>query len=441
MRRIGGIVGVAVAGLLAVVAPGAGAAEPRRPNVVVVLVDDMGYGDLGCYGATDIRTPHVDRLAREGVKLTDFYANGPVCTPTRAALLTGRYQQRVGLEWAIGPGQKGPGLPASETSLARMLKGRGYATAIFGKWHLGYKPEFGPNAHGFDSFFGILSGNVDHYAHREINGEPDLYEDTTPVTRAGYLTDLITARAVAYVDDHARAPFFLYVPYNAVHWPFQPPDRPDDARTRPSWFDGTRADYARMLERIDDGVGAILAALERQGVADDTLFVFTDDNGGERLSEVSPLFHHKGTLWEGGIRVPCLVRWPGHIPAGTVSARPAITMDLTATILAATGASLPAGRAPDGVDLLPALRGEGPSAGRTLFWRIERPDRSQRAARQGKWKYVRDGGIEGLFDLEQDPGERRDLGYRFPQVLAAMRGQVARWEAEMARTTPPFVVK
>jgi arylsulfatase A-like enzyme len=365
-------------------APAARSAEPAaaepRPNVVVVLIDDMGYGDLGCYGAADIRTPHIDRLAREGVKLTDFYANGPVCTPTRAALLTGRYPQRVGLEWAIAPGQTEPGLPTAETSLARMLKGHGYATALFGKWHLGYRPEFGPLAHGFDEFFGLLSGNIDHYSHKEVNGAPDLYEGTEPVERAGYATDLITARSVAFVEQHAREPFFLYVAYNAVHWPFQPPDRPDDVRDRASWFAGTRRDYASMLERLDDGVGRLLEALDRHDLSERTLVIVTDDNGGERLSRSEPLFHHKGTLWEGGIRVPCLLRWPGRLPAGSVSAQVAMTMDLTATVLAATDVPPPEGRSLDGVDLLTILRSEEPPRERTLCWRI-RPRRPQAEGR------------------------------------------------------------
>src|SRR5262245_8015408 len=193
-------------------APVQAADPPKKPNVIIVLVDDMGWGDLGCYGSKDIRTPHADKLAAQGVRLTDFYA-APVCTPTRAALMTGRWQQRVGLEWAIYPGQKEPGLPVEETSLARMLKNAGYATGLFGKWHLGYRKEFGPNAHGFDEFFGLLSGNIDHYSHKEINDELDWYENTKPVEVSGYSTDLITNRAVSFIDKHAKTPFFLYVAY------------------------------------------------------------------------------------------------------------------------------------------------------------------------------------------------------------------------------------
>ncbi|MBI1897059.1 MAG: sulfatase-like hydrolase/transferase, partial [Acidobacteria bacterium] len=235
---------------------GAGAAsllgaQQRKPNVLLFLTDDMGYGDLACYGAGDTRTPNIDRLGREGVRFTQCYSNGPVCTPTRAGLMTGRYQQRVGLEWAIPPAVRGWGLETKETSLPRMLKDSGYATAMYGKWHLGYEPQYGPNAHGFDEFFGILSGNVDHYTHKEINGDPDLYENTKPVEKAGYMTDLINERAVDYVNRQGRNPFFLYIAYNATHWPFQAPGRPNDTRTRPTWFNGTRADYVQMTERID----------------------------------------------------------------------------------------------------------------------------------------------------------------------------------------------
>jgi arylsulfatase A-like enzyme len=418
---------------------GPASAADRRPNVVLILTDDMGYADLGCYGSRDIKTPHVDRLAARGVRLTNFYA-APVCTPTRAALMTGRWQQRVGLEWAIGPGLKEPGLPTKETSLARMLKESGYATALCGKWHLGYKAEFSPNAHGFDEFYGLLSGNVDHYSHKENNGEADWYDNGKAVEVKGYSTDLITERSLAFIEKNARKPFFLYVAYNAVHWPFQPPGKSDDVRTRATWFDGTRKDYAAMVEAVDAGVGKILAALEKQGVADDTLVIFTNDNGGERLSDNGPLFHHKGTVWEGGIRVPCVLRWKGKLPEGKTVDGPAIMMDLTATVLAACGAEPPKGRKLDGVDLLPLLTGKEVKA-RPLFWRIDRADRKQKAVRLGKWKLVRDGNMELLFDLDADPGERKDLAYHHLDKVAELRNLLAAWEKEMASEKPAFLVK
>jgi arylsulfatase A-like enzyme len=409
--------------------------------VVLIVLDDLGYGDLGCFGCPDIRTPYIDRLARQGVKLTSFYANGPVCTPTRAALMTGRYQQRVGLEWAISPGQKEPGLPVEEPSLPRMLKQAGYATALFGKWHLGYRREFGPLAHGFDEFFGLLSADIDNYSHREITGEPDLYEGDQPVQRKGYMTDLLTQRAVAFIESHASKPFFLEIAYNAVHWPFQPPDRPDDVREVRTWYKGTRRDYAKMLERVDDGVGAILGALERRGLTDRTLVILTNDNGGEQLSRGAPLAGYKGYLLEGGIRVPCLIRWPGRLASGKVSSLPAITMDLTATILAATGATPPEGRKLDGLDLVPILSGKTPAPERTLFWRIDPRRSAQWAARKSKWKYIRYAGGELLFDLDADIGERRDLSLRHPAIVTELREELARWEAEIARERPRFSVR
>lgn len=414
----------------------------RKPNIVLILADDMGYGDIGSNGVKDIRTPHLDRLAREGVRLTACYSNGPVCTPTRAALMTGRWQQRVGLEWAITPADQEAGLPVSETSLARMLKDAGYRTAQFGKWHLGAKPEFNPIGHGFDEFFGILGGNVDMNSHRNRLGTPDLYEKTAPVEQAGYLTDLITDRAIRYIEQNGpQSPFFLYVPYNAVHWPFQPPGNPADVRTQETWLSGTRNDYARMLERMDEGIGRIIQALDRGRLAKDTLVIFTNDNGGERLSRNAPFFHHKETVWEGGIRVPCLLRWPGQLPAGKTSEQVAITMDLTATILAATGTQPPVGRTPDGINLLPILTGRQPITPRTLFWRIDRQNRKQKAVRQGDWKYLWDGGIEMLFDLKRDPGEHNNLSYQQQQVVKEARARLEQWEKEMDRAAPGFRLK
>jgi arylsulfatase A-like enzyme len=243
------------------------------------------------------------------------------------------------------------------------------------------------------------------------------------------LTDLYNARAVSFIERHADGPFFLYVPYNAVHFPFQVPDDPTSRMDPNNMYQGTRADYRKMLERIDRGVGEMLAALEKKGVADDTLFLFSSDNGGERLSDNRPLFNHKQSLWEGGIRVPCLMRWPAGLPKDQVTRQPAITMDLTATILSACGAS-PA-RPLDGVDLLPVLRGEQAMIERTFFWRVARSDRFQKACRRGKWKYVLDGQLPMLFDLEADVGERVDLGYRHPDKLRELAALHAAWEQEM----------
>jgi arylsulfatase A-like enzyme len=420
----------------------------RPPNVVLIMMDDLGYGDIGSHGATDVRTPNIDRLAREGVRLTDAYANGAVCTPTRAALISGRYQQRVGLEWflTVAPADRDLGLPTSGTSLPALLGRKGYATGLFGKWHLGFKPEFGPNAHGFDEFYGFLSGAHSYYtSHANIrgvgDGAPDLFENTKPVEATGYLTDEISRRAAGFIDRNAGMPFFMEVAYNAVHWPFEPPGLPRSTggagkplRQSPDdSLPATRGDYVRMLERADAGIGEILAALDRGGLTRNTLVIFTNDNGGEWLSRNTPFFHRKGTLFEGGIRVPLIMRWPAELPRGRVSRQAAITMDVTASILAATGVRAPADYRPDGIDILPILRGTSPVTDRRLFWRANRTERQQRAVRSGKWKLLVDGNQLMLFDLSVDPGERSDLAARRPELVVALKKLLAAWEADVDR--------
>jgi arylsulfatase A-like enzyme len=343
----------------------------RRPNVVLIITDDVGYGDLGSYGAPDVKTPHIDRLARDGVRLTDFYANGATCTPTRAGLISGRYQQRFGLEQPLGaqsPADAERGLLPTGRSLPQLLKNNGYATALIGKWHLGWKSEFSPMAHGFDYFFGFKSGYVDYYQHTTGPDAPlraDLFENDRPVEVPGYMTDLITERSVRFIEQNAGRPFFLDVAYNAAHWPYQRPDAPSTARDNARHlgpFDdptSTRADYVAMLERADQGIGRILAALDKAGLRRNTIVIFTNDNGGEWLSRNAPLFHRKGSVWEGGIRVPAIIRWPGRIRAGRVSGQVGITMDLTASILAATGTPVPPEARLEGINLLPILEANG----------------------------------------------------------------------------------
>ena len=425
--------------LLLVLGPGSLAAQVEtRPNVVLIITDDVGYGDIGSYGARDIRTPNIDRLARQGVRFTDFYAS-PQCTPTRAALISGRYQQRYRLERALSTA--GPtydtGLPATGNSLPQLLKNHGYATGLVGKWHLGFRKEFSPNAHGFDYFYGFLAGYVDFYHHtRGIHGARDFYENDQPVSDTGYMTDLITARARRFVEQNASKPFFLEVAYNAAHWPFQEPDRATRSLNNGA-FQGpadsvpaTRAQYVAMMERADRGVGEILATLDRLGLAANTLVIFTNDNGGEWLSSNAPLFHRKDTLWEGGIRVPLIMRWPGHTRAGVTMARPGITMDLTRTILAATGAPVPPDARLEGEDLLsPAPRAAG--AERSLFWRIATAGRQQRAVRRGSWKLLVDNDDLMLFDVARDVGERTDLAARHPALVRELSRALAAWETDV----------
>lgn len=429
------------------------------PNIVFILADDFGYGDLGCMGGTDIATPNIDRLAAEGVKFTDFYANAPVCTPTRTGFMTGRWQQRCGIEFAFGyqveqfrrvKGEwvpekdfHGLGLPLSEITLAQKLKGVGYATGAFGKWHLGFKDEFNPVNRGFDEYFGELLGHCDYYQHAYYDGTYALRDGLKPVKLEGYFTDLINNRAVNFIRKHAKQPFFLYVPHLAVHAPFQPPDAPQTPMvTKESMHHGSRAIYKAMVERIDHGVGMILAELEKNGLTDNTLVVFSSDNGGERYSRNAPLFHHKATVWEGGIRVPCLMRWPAKLPKGKVTTQMAITMDLHATFAAAAGAKTPPEKSLDGMDLVPLLISNSKPIDRTFFWRIDRSIRKQKAIRHGKWKYINDGNtMDLLFDLEADIGERTNLGYQHPEVLEDLKSRLAAWEAEIDATEREILVK
>src|SRR5687768_5513431 len=402
-------------------------AQTPRPNVILIITDDAGYGDLGSYGAPDIRTPNIDSLARDGVRLTDFYAQ-PQCTPTRAALISGRYQQRFRLEQALGnvntPAAE-QGLPATGRSLPQLLKNNGYATGLVGKWHLGYKPEFSPNAHGFDYFFGFKSGYIDYYQHTDGAGMPDLFENATPVQVAGYSTDLITDRSVTFIQQNAERPVFLEVAYNAAHWPYQVPDKPSVAIANGRHLmthddnTSTRADYVAMMERVDLGVGQILAALTKAGLAQNTLVIFTNDNGGEWLARNAPLFHRKFTLWEGGVRVPMIARWPGRLPAGRVSRQVGITMDLTASILAATNTPVPPDARFEGINLLPVLEGKSPEIERTLFWRVT--PRQQRSVRSGDWKLLVDGGHVLLYNLRDDIGERNDLASRRQDIARKLR--------------------
>jgi arylsulfatase A len=411
-------------------------ATARPPNVVLIMTDDMGYGDLGSYGATDIRTPNIDSLARDGVMLTDFYANGVLCSPTRAGLISGRYQQRYVIETALG-GEGTRGLRVTGRSLPQLLKNNGYATGLIGKWHLGGTPEVSANAHGFDYFFGFLAGYIDFYTHGR-GGQHDLWVNDTKVTRDGYMTDLITAESIQFIERNANRPFFVDVAYNAPHWPYQVPDRPsvavDNARhLMPHDPDtSTRADYVAMVERVDQGVGEILQTLDRLGLANDTIVIFTNDNGGEWLANNRPLFHRKWTVWEGGIRVPTLIRWPGRIPAGQVSDQVGITMDITASILAATRTPVPADARFEGIDLFPILEGRAPEMERTLFWRTTQGGNlNQRAVRSGDWKLIVDGGHVMLFNLRHDVGERNDLANRRQDIAQRLRPLITAWERDV----------
>jgi arylsulfatase A-like enzyme len=410
------------------------APSAARPNIVLIMSDDLGYGDLSSYGAADIKTPNIDSIGRDGVRLTDFYANGVLCSPTRAALVSGRYQQRYAIETALG-GQGTRGLIVTGRSLPQLLKSNGYRTGLIGKWHLGGTPEVSANAHGFEYFFGFIAGFIDHYQHNRGPNQPDLWENDKPIQQDGYMTDLITERSIRFIEQNAARPFFIDVAYNAPHWPYQPPGRPSTARENarhllPSDEEtGTRADYVAMVERVDHGVGEILRTLDRLSLTNNTIVIFTNDNGGEWLASNAPLFSRKLTVWEGGIRVPAMIRWPGHIPPGRVSDQVGITMDLTASILAATNTPVPAETRLEGINLLPILEGRAPEVERTLFWRTN--TRTQSAVRSGDWKVVVDNSHVMVFNLRSDISERNDLANRRQDIARRLRLQLAAWQREV----------
>jgi len=429
-----------------------------RPNILFLLADDLGYADIGCYGSPDAKTPHLDQLAAEGVRFTQVYANGPECTPSRTAILTGSYPQRIGgLECAIGTGNVGRyddaialaarddlGLPPHEAVLAPALKSAGYRTAVYGKWHLGYEPKFNPLNQGFDDFTGFLGGNVEYFRHFELSDIPVYYDRRKPVDREGYLTHLITGDAIAFLETHRaerpEQPFFLYVPHAAPHFPFQAPeDREEPPPTAETWTEGTRATYVKMLEDLDAEIGRLLDALEATGFAEDTLVVFASDHGAMPPGLNTPWRDFKGTLFDGGIRVPLIARWPGHLPAGTENGQLGCLLDLTRSFLRIAEAPVPEGAELDGIDLLRRAEEALPGEPRTLFWRSKRGDRTWWAVRDEVWKYVRRKDAdteEWLFHLKSDPHETNNLVATRPDELRRLRSALANWETAVQAPRP-----
>ena len=421
-----------------------GAPRPSAPNVLFILADDLGWGDLSCYGRPDYRTPHLDRLAAEGVRFTQAYAASPVCTPTRCAFITGQYPARhpVGLAEPL-PWKKQEGgvtgLDPRHPTVASRLKARGYETALVGKWHLGYLPKYGPLKSGFEEFYGIMSGGVEYFTHDDANGERDFFENEQPVPpeRAGYMTDLLTARAVEFLKRRRTRPFYLSLHYTAPHWPWEGSGDAALGRTRKRGYDEFRGGgsfkiYAEMMRSLDAGVGAVLQALRDAGLERDTLVIFTSDNGGERFSYNWPFRGEKNELLEGGIRVPAVMRWPDTVARGRVSRQVAISMDWTATILGAAGAKHddddPRHKL-DGVDLVPVVRSRDARAafGRTLFWRHG----GQSAVRSGDWKYLHDGEREHLFNLAADERENAEFRQTHPREFARLREEFAAWNRQV----------
>jgi arylsulfatase A-like enzyme len=415
--------------------------KEQRPNIIYIMADDLGYGDLSGYGRTDYQTPNLDKLAAQGMKFTHAYAAAPVCTPTRTAFMTGRYPARtpVGLyePLRVHSSDSLTGLTAETPSIATYLKKAGYATCLVGKWHLGFRPSFSPGQNGFDYFFGFHSGAVDYAGHRAPMTGPDLYENAQPVERSGYITDLLKEKAIELIRRPHPQPFFLALMFNAPHWPWQAPgDRSntDTATSLNTWTGGgSAATYAAMMKSLDEAVGAVMNALDEQGLSGNTVVIFTSDNGGERFSDMGPYKGRKYDLWEGGIRVPAFVRWPGQIKEGSTTPQVTVTMDWTATILSLAGALPRQDTLLDGMDLTPVLTGAKAPEDRTLYWRLAQR-RSHKALREGQWKYLQDEqGGEYLFDLLADPGEKKNLREAEAVRFTLLKKKYAQWEARMLK--------
>jgi arylsulfatase A-like enzyme len=405
-----------------------GASRPK-PNIVLILADDLGYGDLGCYGSSTIRTPNIDRLAAKGLRFTDYHSNGAVCSPTRAALMTGRYQQRSGVSDVINATtMRDEGLSLAETTVAEVLKSAGYATAIYGKWHLGYDPKFHPHHQGFDDFRGYVSGNVDYFSHVDQAGYADWWHNGTQADEPGYTTELVTRHGLEFIARNRTKPFFLYLAHESVHSPYQgPKDKPFRVAGRKGGGnEGNAAEtYAAMIEAMDEGIGRIVAALGELPKDRETLVFFCSDNGATNKGSNGTLRGFKAQLWEGGHRVPAIACWPGKIPAGKTTDATALGMDLFPTFAEIAGATIPSGLALDGISLWQHLQTGKALAARTLFWGHGK----QRAVREGRWKLTRMTPEETwLSDLSKDLSEKTNLAAEQPAVVRDLLGRLERWE-------------
>jgi len=413
------------------------------PNIIFIMADDLGYADLSCYGRPDFDTPHIDRLAREGMRFTQAYANSAVCSATRTALITGRYQYRlpVGLEEPLsGPGVH-MGLPPQHPTLPSVLRKSGYETTLIGKWHLGWLPDYGPLQSGYDHFYGFRGGALDYFTHKAGTGvaaSDDLWDQDAQVHEAGYLTDLLGNRAVSMLRGYGQSgqTFFLSLHFNAPHWPWEGPG--DEAESRRisglrDYDGGSQKTYANIVKAMDEQVGRVLDVLASTNLAENTIVIFTSDNGGERFSDTWPFTGKKSELLEGGLRIPAIVRWPGRVPSA-VSEQVMITMDWLPTLLEAAGAKPDSAYPSDGMSLLSTLTKRAPPTPRKLFWRYHA--NAQRAFRDGdlKWLKIRDNTF--LFNVVDDPLERANLKDRLPDAYRRMVGEYDAWNRTMLPENP-----
>ena len=425
----------------------AGNREVQKPNIVFILADDLGYGDIGCYGSTVNRTPHLDRLAAGGMRFTDFHSNGAMCSPTRAAFLTGLYQNRFGrtFESALSGVRRDAGLPLSAVTIAEILKQAGYVTGMFGKWHLGYEAPYLPTNQGFDEFRGLVSGDGDHHTQIDRSGNKDWWKDSAIAMEKGYTADLITRHSIDFIERHRDRPFFLYVPHLAIHFPWQGPNDPPHRKAgvayhKDKWGvipdrSNVRPHVTAMIESLDGSVGEIVAALERHDLTKKTLVVFTSDNGGyldyaggfEKISDMGPLRGEKGTIYEGGHRVPAVISWPGTITP-SVCHETVLTFDLFPTFAALSGTHTNGAKLLDGINLSSLLFDGERLPERTLFWRMG----SSKAVRRGAWKLcIRGRRPPELYNLATDLGEQENLAGAQPAILVSLQEALSDWEVDV----------
>ncbi len=401
-----------------------------RPNIIVILADDLGYGDLACYGSEVALTPHLDQMAAEGTRFTDFYVNAPICGPTRAGILTGRQHYRCGVPSNV-PQDHG-GLPLAEVTIAQVLSEAGYATGLTGKWHLGRPEEYWPINRGFQEAWWADRG-VNYFTHLYKDGKKWLWRNGQRINPEGYWPHLVTREAQKFIRHHQREPFFLYVPYHLPHTPIQALQK--HLALYPDVPGGQTKTYYAMISALDEQVGDILATVREFGLAENTLVFFLSDNGAhrsEKFGDNSPFSGHKGTTDEGGIRIPAIAWWPGTVPTGRESAELACSLDLFPTFAAMAGAKLPKVWL-DGLNVLPLLKGESASPHEALYWAWQ----EERVIRQGKWKLFHETDKFRLYDLEADPQEQTNLAATHPDVVERLAPLLAEFSEHLLEKSPP----
>ena len=412
----------------------------KPPNIVFILADDLGYADVSCYGRPDLNTPSIDHIAARGLRFLQAYANSAVCSATRTALITGRYQYRLrlGLEEPLA-GNPDVGLPPEHPTLPALLKKVGYSSTLVGKWHLGVLPKFGPLKSGYDHFYGFRGGAVDYFSHAAGANKDDLWDDDVLIHQVGYLTDLLGSRAVDVVNKYAksRQPFMVSLHFSAPHWPWEAPgDEAESERLRQPGsggivdFDGgSQKTYQKMIEEMDRQIGRVLQALDANGLTNNTIVIFTSDNGGERFADTWPFTGRKTELLEGGLRIPTLISWPARIPQGQTTTQVSISMDWMPTLLAAAGTEPDPSYPVDGMNLLPTLTQNTAPVPRKLFWRYKA--NAQRAARDGDYKFLKILDNTFLFNVVEDPLERANLKDRQKDLYRRLVREWYDWNASM----------